>query len=1348
MIYIYSIKKNNIFFKFLKQKCTKFTLLIFLISLIINFQIPLNSQTSSGENNSFNIDYTLDLDNLSKDSYRKGLIRVQFNSDIEKSIDKIGFQSTKDDYLKTGIPVLDKLNKKHGVYEYKPMLDDLYKISEASLRYKERHREWGLHLWYELKVDSKTDVISVIKDFDKLQEVKTAEPAFIKRLIEPIDYKPIKIGEEGSKWVPDDIYYPANQWHFNNTGQEIGGQNGISGWDVNTEAAWEIEKGNSDVLVAIIDNGMQFDHEDLVGNMWPDIGPEGISTTPAQHGTHVGGTVAAVSNNEIGVAGLAGGSGSDDGVRLMSIDIIDSDLSGMVSFTYAADNGAAISQNSWSVGTSMPGSLMTAIDYFNAEGGGTALDGGITIFAAGNDNTSTQTFPAAYSGAMAVAAHDNRGVRSGFSNYGNWVDIIAPGTNVASTDITNEYSFLSGTSMACPHVSGAAALIISNNYGEMTNEELWNRIVNSARSDIYDQNPDFDGLLGSGALDILAALQYAPNTVTFVVKEDSPDETPIENANVSVESISRTTDENGVVTMELSEGGYTAEVTASGYELETVNFSVVSSEKTVEVFMSDIITPPYNLEVNVDEQDKGEALFSWNNKDEFRYDDGVVVDELGFPSGNINSVMGAVHHNEAKLFEMTWYLTSADGPHENVNLWVLGLDGSGMPDRNNVYYTAENVSNTDNQWNLYEFPEPIDAPDGFFIGVSYDGYLALATDNGTGEPYEFTPNTQFAIFNIADPGSNFTPIENWDFELNFLLRGHGIDKGEINYNSTKNDKYSDNKNKPVAGNSIDNPMYAGNPQKNKYDILSFEGFNVYLNDDLIEPEITGEEFLFTELLAGNYTAGVQSVYTTGVSEIVEIDFEITDGAGHNVTFDVVDESTNPITDAVVLFDGVKYDEGEYLIEDVLPGIYNYSVSKDGYITVFDELEVVDQDITENVVLHEGEDDEYTVTFYVSHDGNPVEGAEITFDEEEYTTNIDGEVEIEDVVASFYSYRVEKEGYNTVEDNVIVNDDISINVVLESETYIVTFDIVDNEDDPVLNAVVTLNEVSNALGDYVFENIEPGTHQYSVSADGFHEENGEVIISDTDITEKVILSLVEEYYSLTIIAEPEDGGSVEGGGEYLENEEVQVTASENEGFEFINWTDIEGDFISNDDSFNFIMPAENTTLVANFEEVEYESYMLILNSEPYNGGKLNGGGIYYEHSEQTVKAEPNRGFEFIHWKDLFGNSISSDSIFEYQMPSFDVTLTAVFSEEKVSADEHSIHNELALYPNPASSKITVSSNIEIKNIKIIDVSGQVVSDKEVNDSYIELNVSEIRTGFYFMQIETVKGVVNERIQIVE
>ena len=483
----------------------------------------------------------IDLNRIPDDSYEQGVISIKLKPYMDQYFNERSIPTGKSGYVETGIASFDEINRSIGAVQYTRKIDVLYDNSPASLQYKERHRAWGLNLWHEIRFDSKVDVIEAVKQFSSLDEVEIAEPLYKTRKIEPVDMQNINEDKGTStRWTPNDPYYADHQWHFNNTGQD----GGRVGFDVNAETAWDIEKGNSDVIVAVIDGGVQYNHPDLEGNMWGPIGPQGTNTEPDDHGSHVAGTVSGVTNNGVGLAGLAGGSGSNDGVRIMTIDLWGNHgLSNMEIFAYAADNGASISQNSWgytSAGVYQQ-EVLDAIDYFNANGGGNELIGGITIFAAGNDNHSGDWYPAYYEGAMAVASHDRHGEKSSFSNYGSWIDITAPGTDIASMNGSSNYVYMSGTSMACPHVSGAAALVVSYAPGQLTNDQLWDILINSANDELYQYNSSYNGLLGSGALDAYEAL---------ILTDDYIGGTTNYNLSISIEGPGTTQPEPGTYSYE------------------------------------------------------------------------------------------------------------------------------------------------------------------------------------------------------------------------------------------------------------------------------------------------------------------------------------------------------------------------------------------------------------------------------------------------------------------------------------------------------------------------------------------------------------------------------------------------------------------------------------------------------------------------------------------------------------------------------------------------------------------------------------------------------------------------------
>ena len=398
-------------------------------------------------------------------------------------------------------------------------------------------------------------------------------------------------------------------------------------------------------------------------------------------------------------------------------------------------------------------------------------------------------------------------------------------------------------------------------------------------------------------------------------------------------------------------GSYTLMVEFSGFETYVEEDMDISEDMDIDVELIEHIVTPHSLSISTEGYDAGEALLSWEVEEsaEFRYDDGVVDAQLGF-QGTWNSVMGAAHHHDAELNEMTWYVTDEGGPHNTVMIWVLGLDEDGLPDRNNVVYTAEDVPNNDNEWNTYVFSETLDMPDGFFIGLSYNGFLGLAVDDGVGEPWDFVPGTQFGVFDIDDPTSEFTDIQDWDFEVNFLLRAYGIDHGEIDYDKAVGQPMAQGPAPEMI--SLEEPVVTSKVNQHTHQGKAFYGYTLYLNDEIVAEDVDDLEYLLTGLTEGDHTAGVQSVYTTGSSEVITIDFHIEDGVEESftVTFDIVDHENQPVDQAVVNLGDWENEPGDYVFTGVAPGTYAYTVDKDGYEAVDGEAEVTDHDLQIEVTL--------------------------------------------------------------------------------------------------------------------------------------------------------------------------------------------------------------------------------------------------------------------------------------------------------------------------------------------------------------------------------------------------------------
>lgn len=473
--------------------------------------------------------------------------------------------------LTTAFPELDSMARRIGA-------TGMERLFPPAGEFEARSRAKGLHRWYILRFDKNIPLTRAGRELARLPEIEYSEPV---RSLMPLGGRvvPAKSAPSATPGMPfNDPQLPA-QWHYNNEGTL---PLSVSGADINLFPAWQITHGARRVIVAIVDGGIDTRHDDLKDNLWindaerngaPGVDDDGNgyiddvygynfvdnngTIVAHDHGTHVAGTISAVNNNGIGVCGIAGGTGNHDGVLLISSQIYkpnpndpDNDYGSSLTpraIKYGADNGAVISQNSWGYNASeMPQAVREAIDYFienagiDKEGNQVGpMRGGIAIFAAGNSNTSVKAYPAAYEAVLAVAAMAPDFKRSYYSNFGSWITLTAPGGaadydlstgeeghEVLSTVSGNQYGYMQGTSMACPHVSGIAALIVSEYGGPgFTPEMLKERLLNATR-DINQYNPAYKDKLGKGYIDAALALGrdegIAPDPVTDLQLQGLP----------------------------------------------------------------------------------------------------------------------------------------------------------------------------------------------------------------------------------------------------------------------------------------------------------------------------------------------------------------------------------------------------------------------------------------------------------------------------------------------------------------------------------------------------------------------------------------------------------------------------------------------------------------------------------------------------------------------------------------------------------------------------------------------------------------------------------------------------------
>ena len=458
---------------------------------------------------------------------RKGVIKVKFTKETTQSLSQMKVQSGS--LLTTGMQRFDAAAKRASA-------KNMYRLFPYDAKHEAKLRKHGLHLWYVVEIDKNLDPKTAVAEFRKLKEVATAEIDG-EKILAPFDTKLYTPGATTMDTPPFNDPMLKDQWHYNNTAQT-----GFGDADINLFEAWTTTTGASDIIVSVHDQGVDVNHNDLKANIWNNMeevnGTAGVDddrngyvddfhgynfeknkgAVDAQyHGTHVAGTIAAVNNNGIGVAGVAGGDGSGNGVKIMSLQIF-GNAAVEKTYVYAAHNGAVISQNSW--GYSSPGyfdqSVLDAIDYFIDEAGdfpGSPMKGGIVIFAAGNANYDGDWYPGYHSKVLSVSALGPEWKKASYSNFGTWVDIAAPGgdtdygskNGVLSTIPNNQYAYMDGTSMACPHVSGIAALALANRTKQLTNTELYNKLVTGIIS-IDEHNADYIGKLGTGAIDAALAI--------------------------------------------------------------------------------------------------------------------------------------------------------------------------------------------------------------------------------------------------------------------------------------------------------------------------------------------------------------------------------------------------------------------------------------------------------------------------------------------------------------------------------------------------------------------------------------------------------------------------------------------------------------------------------------------------------------------------------------------------------------------------------------------------------------------------------------------------------------------------
>lgn len=509
-----------------------------------------------------------------------------------------------------------------GIQPFDAALKEISAVSvERVIPVVEQHeadaRASGLHRWYRVRFNDQVSLDEAARKLAAVEDVEVVQyDGYVARNFTEMSAVPYnnvwssdrdQINTRSGETPKFNDPMLNKQWHYKNTGDETLVSPIKEGCDINVEPAWEFCTGDPSIIVAVMDEGVMYKHEDLAANMWVNQaelnGQKGVDddgngyvddvygynfakdqgditwTDPEDsgHGTHVAGTISAVNNNGIGVCGIAGGSGNNDGVKIMSVQMFagryQTTISRSVDAIYYATNmGASILQCSWGLKSGVISSdeqyldersiEANAFDHFiKTKRPGSPLNGGIVIFSAGNE-TGPCGYPAAYPSVVCVTSLSTDFTPSVFTNYGLPADITAPGGDnnyhkngnqagkVLSTvpPIDGLYGYKAGTSMSCPHVSGVAALALSyaKKLGKTFEPDEFRSMLLASVNDIdsyltgiktyipytdtdtgigFDgsmEMADYRGKMGSGMIDAYKMLMAVRGTPAITVEQDKP----------------------------------------------------------------------------------------------------------------------------------------------------------------------------------------------------------------------------------------------------------------------------------------------------------------------------------------------------------------------------------------------------------------------------------------------------------------------------------------------------------------------------------------------------------------------------------------------------------------------------------------------------------------------------------------------------------------------------------------------------------------------------------------------------------------------------------------------------------
>lgn len=416
-------------------------------------------------------------------------------------------------YVSVGIPSVDEMNMMYQVYDGKRLIWWDKNMSDAA-------KEHGLDRIYYFRLPEVYDMNVIAAEFEKDHSVEYATPNIVYR----------------THIVPNDPRYET-QWGLKK---------------ILAAEGWDMSKGSSSSITGFIDSAVEWTHEDLEGGLWinpeEDLNGNGVFDTfpdgsggdlnwydddgngfdddvigwdflgwdwdprpdameGSQHGTNTYGIANAVTDNAIGVSGLAWEC-VGMAFRCGSADAIFT-AQAVQAMYYAVGEGAHVLNNSWGSYTPNP-SVNAVVQFAHSQGL-------VIVASAGNDNSSAVHYPSGYANVIAVGATDSNDRRSSYSNYGAWVDCMAPGDAIMTTTWHGGYESTYGTSVSGPFVTGLVALV-RGQHPSWTNTQIENQILSHCGCDSIDHlNPGYEGMLGWGRINVFKTLGTSVKSNVYMV---------------------------------------------------------------------------------------------------------------------------------------------------------------------------------------------------------------------------------------------------------------------------------------------------------------------------------------------------------------------------------------------------------------------------------------------------------------------------------------------------------------------------------------------------------------------------------------------------------------------------------------------------------------------------------------------------------------------------------------------------------------------------------------------------------------------------------------------------------------